>query len=549
VAVFSVPELEEEPWPTLGPQVCAFIETYLVFGPGDLEKLPARLDDEKRALIYRAYEIYPPGAKDANGKPIAGRRRFRRVALSLQKGSGKTELAAWIAACELSPEAPVRCDGFDAYGRPVGRPIPSPYIPMVAYTEEQASDLAYGVLKAILEESPIASQFDIGIDRILRASGSGKAVALAGAPSARDGALTTFQHFDETHRMNTDRHRRAHQTMLANLTKRLLADPWELETTTAFTPGENSVAEETRAYAQAVAEGKRSDSRLFYFHRQAADTYDWTDPEQRRQALVEAAGPTAPWKDIEGISALWEDPKADFDYLERVYGNRPTASASQAFNVGRWRELRRPDYVVPDGVQIVAGFDGAIWHDGTALVCQEISSGHQWLAGLWEPPATASEGWSVPVDEVEAVLAEVFRRWKVWRLYADPAYWETYVAEWAGKYGEKVVAQYRTNRYFQMASDVRAFANDIAGGEISHDGDERLERHIGNARKLMLNFRDDQGERLWVIHKERSDSPNKIDAAMAAVLANTARRHALAAGALNTVESVYNRRPLIVFGE
>ncbi len=113
MTVLCVPSLEGEPWPTLGPQVADFVEAYLVFGPGDLRGKPARLDAEKRALIYRMYEVYP------RGHPQAGRRRFKRVGLSLRKGSAKSELAAWIAACELHPEGPVRCDGFDAQGRQV----------------------------------------------------------------------------------------------------------------------------------------------------------------------------------------------------------------------------------------------------------------------------------------------------------------------------------------------------------------------------------------------------------------------------------------------
>ena len=140
MSIFSVPEMEPEgeEWPSLGPQVAAWIERNLVFGPGDLEGQPAKLDDEKFALLLRAYEVHPLGHKDENGKSIAGRRRFRRVALSLQKGSAKTELAAWIAAAELSPTGPVRCVGWRD-GVPVGGPVPSPYIPMVAYTEEQAT--------------------------------------------------------------------------------------------------------------------------------------------------------------------------------------------------------------------------------------------------------------------------------------------------------------------------------------------------------------------------------------------------------------------------
>ena len=78
---------------------------------------------------------------------MAGRRRFKRVGISLAKGLAKTELAAWIAACELHPEAPVRCVGWDKKGNPIGGPVTDPYIPMVAYTEEQSDELCYGTLK------------------------------------------------------------------------------------------------------------------------------------------------------------------------------------------------------------------------------------------------------------------------------------------------------------------------------------------------------------------------------------------------------------------
>ena len=68
----------------------------VVYGPGDLRGEPYRLSDEQRALLYSLYEVYPDDAE------TAGRRRFKRGVLSLAKGLAKTELAALIAACELS---------------------------------------------------------------------------------------------------------------------------------------------------------------------------------------------------------------------------------------------------------------------------------------------------------------------------------------------------------------------------------------------------------------------------------------------------------------
>ena len=56
-------------------------------------------------------------------------------------------------------------------------------------------------------------------------------------------------------------------------------------------------------------------------------------------------------------------------------------------------------------------------------------------------------------------------------------------------------------------------------------------RHVGNARRQDLTQRDEQGKALWLIRKERPDSPLKIDLAMAAVLSWEARIDAIAAGA------------------
>jgi len=44
---------------------------------------------------------------------------------------------------------------------------------------------------------------------------------------------------------------------------------------------------------------------------------------------------------------------------------------------------------------------------------------------------------------------------------------------------------------------------------------------------------------MWTIQKDRPHSPNKIDAAMAAVISSEARRDAIAAGVLNRRRSVF----------
>lgn len=515
------------PYPTLGPQVCDFIEQNMVFGPGDLRGTPVILDDEWRGLIYRMYEVFPKGHEHA------GRRRFKRVGLSLPKGTAKTERAAMIAACELHPDAPVRCTGFTKKGDPIGGPVTDPYIPILAYTEEQSDELCYSALRIILENSPLRDDFDIGLDRILRKKGDGKAVSLSSNPNARDGARTTFTVLDETHRWVLTRQKQAHTVTQTNIPKRKIADGWMLEVTTAPEPGAGSVAEGTMEYAKAVEEGRVTDATLFFFHRQASDGHDLTAREGRRAAIIEASGAAAAWRDIDAIEGLWNDPGADVAYLERVYCNRLVKGATQAFDVTRWRELAKAPVVVARDALITIGFDGSMFHDATALVCTEVASGYQWIARVWEKPVRQEQDtWQVPAQEVDAEVERLFSQYTVWRMYADPPYWESWVAKWIGKFGEERVIEWRTNRRAPMSRALQGFQTAITAGDVSHGGDKTFERHIGNTRRKNLTEMDEQNRPLWLIQKDRADSPHKIDVAMAAVLSWQARTDALAAGAL-----------------
>jgi phage terminase large subunit-like protein len=536
MAVLMVPPPDDEPWPTLGPLVCDLLQERAVHGPGDLRGKPYRLDPEKRAFIYRAYEVFPPG------HPRAGKRRFKRFGLSLRKGTAKTELAAAIAFAELHPDGPVRCDGFDAQGRPVGRPVVDPYVPMVAYTEEQTEDLAYAALLVMVSEGQDADLFDAGLERIIRLDdrgrADGKAVALASSPDARDGARTSFQHFDETHRFTLPRLIEAHETMLQNIPKRMGADAWSLETTTTYTPGEGSVAQGAHEDAEQVAAGKIKDPTLFFFHREATpkDQEDLDDPGQLAEAIREASGPSVSgWDDFEGqvdaIASLYQQAKrrGNASYFERVWLNRRKRGGAKAFDPIRWADLSRPRH--PEcGTGISLGLDGSKWRDTTGIIATEIETGWQWVVEEWNPAELQSG--EVPTDEVEAVLLDTFDRFDVARLYGDPAQgFDVVLARLSNKHGGRVVEFYTDSRGLRStAYATRSYATAMRSGEVTHSGDKRLAEHIGNAHCRDIRMTDDEGQPLWLIEKERRDSPFKIDLAMAGLLSWQARMDALTAG-------------------
>lgn len=520
-----VPPDDREPLPTLGDQVCAFLEERAVHGPGSLKGQPLTMDSDFRYSLYRLYEHFP------KGHPRAGRRRFRRGTVSLRKGSAKTELLALVTYAELHPESPVRFTGFAKDGSLLeGRPVASPYIPMLANTQEQVAELAYGALMVICEDGMDPELFDIGLDRVIRygerGESDGKALPLSAAPNARDGARTTFQAIDEPHRLYLPSHKAAIETMLANLPKRAMEDPWQMTTGTAGELGQNSVAEDEWSEADRIARGLVERPAYFFFHRQASDGYDMDKYEDRVEAVTEASGPDVrKWSDIEAIAQQWDRTSADHAYLERVWCNRWVASAAQAFDAKRWHVLGLTGERIPRKSWVTLGFDGARFRDATAIVMTDIKTGFQQLEGLWERQPDDPEDWEVPESEVSEKVAELMRDYRVLKFYCDPPHWTSTIGEWSVKYPD-VVEEWWTNRRRPMYRAIRAYREAITTGRVSHDGDLDLERHIGNAGRVSTNLWDDIDEdgsqqRVWILGKLHPD--RKFDAAMAACLSWQAR--------------------------
>ena len=377
-----VPGVDDQPWPTIGPQVVDFLEERAVYGKGSLEGEPYVVDPEFKAFIYRAFEVFP------KGHPWAGRRRFKRVGLSVRKGLAKTEKESLLVYAHIHPEGPAKCDGFDSSGNPVAAPIKRPYVPMLAYSLEQVEELAFGTLSYIVSNGPDADLFDVSLERILRLDDfgreDGKALPLAQSPDSRDGALTTLNAFDEPHRLYMPRHIKAHETMDANLEKRPLEDPWALYVGTAGELGQDSIAERLHTEAEQIRDGKMERPDLFYLYRSDSGGHDLTDKAQRITAIAEATGPAGEWGpgQFDGIASKWDRPGADKAYLERVWLNRWVKSGQQAFDVKRWPALAhvkgsvanelRP--MIPKGAAVTVGFDGARRRDSTAMVITELAT-------------------------------------------------------------------------------------------------------------------------------------------------------------------------------
>lgn len=502
--------------PSLGGEVIDWIETFLVHGPGDVQGQPIDLDDEFAAFIYRAYELRPDG-----------QRQYRRAFLSRPKGRAKSELAAMLACAELL--GPVRCDGLDAAGDPVGVAVQAPEVLCIA-TEEDQAGFVYQAARYMLEQGEAANAYplDTGLTRTYLPAGGSMEPVTAKANS-KDGGKSTFVVADETHLWVGRELKSLHATVRRNIVKRKRADGWLLEASTAYRPGEGSIAEGSFDHARLVLSGEIADPTLLVDHREASARHDISTAAGLRAAILDVYGAAAPWTNVDGILAEFADPQNDLADNRRYWLNQVVRGSDQWMDAELWDACSN-DVILRPRERVCLGFDGSQFDDSTALVACRVEDGALVLLDLWEKPdGPAGDGWSVDKLAVDAAVAAAFERFEVVLMYADPPFWQDYVAAWSATWSS-AVREWWTNRDRAMGAAVERIETAVRGSTLVHSGDPRLTRHVLNAR--IRDVAAGGGERKHTLRKDRPRSPHKIDAAVAMVLAYEARADAVAAGAL-----------------
>lgn len=452
-----------------------------------------------------------------------------------------TEIMALVALLELHPDAPIRFNGYDRNaegGLAPGRSVVSPFIPLLAPTKQQLSDLEYGAAMAIAQEAdPDGQVFDINLERIMLVGESeSKIIPVSASDNRLDGMKPTHQSVDESHHLHEDRHLRAYRTMVNNLPKRRGDDPWQFTCTTAGDPTEPSVAREQHKTGVQMAQGLIEEPNTFFYYRGTSDENAKFDTmADRLRALKEASGEeVAKIRDLRSVAQMWDNEENDKAYLERVWCNRWVESSANAFDSRAFAELGDPGLTIAPGSTVTLGFDGAVTRDSTALVMTDVKTGVQILMGLWERPEKA-EDWSVPISEVNATVEFCFENYDVFSFYYDPPYWQEAGAMWDERWPGKVI-EWPTRNLNRIYYAVRAYQEAIANGEIGHDGDSDFVRHITNAGRNEVNSMDEEGRKKFRLAKLAEH--RKYDAAVAAVLSWQARLDAIKKGARTTSEYI-----------
>jgi hypothetical protein len=504
-------------YPTLGYEVGEWIQAQCVIPDGADQGQPFALTDEMWRFLLAYYRLHP-GAEYDRRRPSAPFAHRGGQLMRPQKW-GKGPLASAICLCEAL--GPVRFAGWDASGEPVGMPHPTPWVQIVATSEEQ-TDNTWLALHEMATRGPIADMgLDLGIQDI-NLPGGGKIEPRTSSGRARLGARLTFALFDETGLM-TDSNG---GILLATTMRRNIAGMggrW-LETTNAYDPSEMSMAQRTQ---EAHAAGVLID------YRKPRRVPDLDDDEGMLSELRYVYGDSW-WVDVERILADARDesvcPSPGDAY--RFFLNHPTVGQSDAVDSTRWDACARTADPLKARDRVALGFDGSRSGDCTSLVASRLRDGRWFHLRTWNP---ADHGGEVPRGEVDQAMRDAFRAYRVSYLYMDPYLWFEQADAWASRWPDRVV-QVPTNTPMRMDQVVARFLSHFRR-DFTHGGDEVLTAHakaaaLAKGMKRAARPEENAAVPHYYLRVTKKKQGHHIDALVAGMLAEAARGQAIEEGAL-----------------
>jgi len=268
--------------------------------------------------------------------------------------------------------------------------------------------------------------------------------------------------------------------------------------------GQDSLAYSLYQYGQKLVKGELVDPSFFFA---------WWEPKnpeadhRDKQLWIESNPGFADIVDAEDFeSAVLRTPEAEFR-TKRT--NCFVSTATAWLPTGSWEALIDTDRTPEQGEDVILAFDGAFSNDSTALIAWLLGGDkpHLMVVGIWERPDDAEQGWHVPVAEVEQTIIDTFRNsnYQTKEIVFDPARWQrTFMV--LDEQGMPVVSY--PNSAERMVPATQKFYEAVVNQSFTHDGDERMARHITNC----VTKQSSRG-----VMVAKASSKRKVDAAVAAI--------------------------------
>lgn len=490
---------------TLGWQIAGWCSEWLLAEDGG----PWKFTREQLRFVLHWYAV------DENG-----RFKHRKGVLQRMKGWGKDPLLAVLCLVELV--GPSRFSHWDENGDPVGVAHPQAWVQVTAVNQSQTTNTMSLIPSLMSDAFKVKYGIKDGAVLIRANGGKQRLEAVTSSYRALEGKRTTFTLLNETHHwVQGNNGHKMYETIDGNATKK---DSRYLAITNAYLPGEDSVAERMRESFDKIREGRMADIGFMYDSIEAHPKTPLT-AESLRIVIPKIRG-DAVWLNVDSIIASVMDATIAPSRSRRMWLNQIVAEEDAIYGPAEWDPLLDEGKSLKPGDEIVLGFDGGKSSDSTALVALRVRDMHAVLLNIWEhPEGEAAKDWTVPRHEVDSAVHEAFRLFDVKAFFADVALWESYIADWSETYGDQLAVKSPVGKD-AIGWDMRGsqktvtlaherLMRTIFDKKLSHDGDLTLRRHVLSARRRTNNYGISFG-------KESKDSPRKIDAYAALMLAHEA---------------------------
>jgi phage terminase large subunit-like protein len=469
----TAPPLDLRRLPKRGGARCiAFCERYITVPKGTGAKHRLKLRPWQREIV----------------RGVLDEPRPRQALVAIPAGNGKSTLAAAIGLYGL-----------------LGDGVEGAQVLVVASDERQARIIFRTAKRMVELDKDLSARVQVFADHLLEPRTDSIFMALPADPGSLQGWDPSMALVDELHVVTED----TFEAMAARAGKRdrsLL-----LAISTPPKAGDDGVMR------RLVDHGREGADPSFYFTEFAAPAGCVVDDE-------------AAWK----IANPALDDFLHRDALRATFPPKMRENAFRRYRLGQWvgvDDAWLPDgawaacadatITIADGTEVVLAFDGSFNGDTTVLTVATVAERpHVDVVELWEAAGT-----QVPIVDVEAAIRAACRRWRVLEIAADPFRWARSLQLLDGE-GLPILEYPQSPG--RMTPATARFYEAVVNGQLTHSGDTRLAHHVGNA----VLREDARGARLA---KERKDSPRRIDAAVASVMAHD--RAAALAGV--TRDSIY----------
>ena len=433
---------------SLGWRVIRFIETFCVFTDGRWIGQPFVLQPWQKAILWALFATGPDGL-----------RVFRWALIGLPKKQGKTELMAALALYFL-----------------IADDEPSPLIACAAASEEQA-DLVFGAAKRMCEMSDKLKDVTDVWDKEITVPGrpGARLVRVAAAAGTNDGKNLSVVIIDELHEWKAGKGESVWNVLTNGLGAR--HQPMVLQITTAGFD-EETICWRQYDYGLKVAQGELRDPAYFFYWQSAPAHLAWDS-----DAAITVANPNL------GVTVLLpffadQRLKKTQAVFQRYFLNRWTAAEAEWLPAGAWAKCAAPGIRLRPGLPTWVAVDAATKVDSTAVVVGQREGERLRVAcRIWERPWDPRsnrplEEWRLPIDEVKTHLHRLHRRFQPEWIGYDPA-WITWAAAELEERGLPMIEIPQTNA--RMVPGAQGLYTLVLQGQLEHDGNPTLARHIANA--------------------------------------------------------------------